>query len=57
MLEVQLVGLEEISVHHKLVHDLELNELLHDLALHEGRRVLMYILWNPPTEILQLLGP
>jgi hypothetical protein len=30
MLEVQLVGLEEISVH-ELVHDLELKELLHDL--------------------------
>lgn len=41
MLEVQLVGLEEISVHHDLVHDLELKELVHDLALCEGRTVLM----------------
>jgi len=39
MLEVQLVVLEEISVHHELVHDLELKELLHDLSLCEGRKV------------------
>jgi len=44
MLEELLVGLEEISVHHELVHDLGLKELLHDLALSEARIVLMYIL-------------
>ena len=57
MLEVQLVRLEEISLHHELVHDLELKELLHYLAPCEGRSVLMYILWNPPTKIPQVLGP
>jgi len=41
MSEVQLVGLEEISFHHDLVLGLELKELVHDLALCEGRRVLM----------------
>jgi hypothetical protein len=44
MLEVQLLGLEEISIHHELVHDLELKELLHDFAHCEGRTVEMYIL-------------
>jgi hypothetical protein len=39
MLEVQLVCLEEISFHHELAHDLELEEPLHALALCEGRTV------------------
>jgi hypothetical protein len=57
MLEALMVGLEETSVQHKLAHELELKEMLHDLPIPEARQVQLYILQNPPTEICRVYGP
>jgi hypothetical protein len=39
MSEALMAGLEEISVQHELNHELQLKELLHDLAVLEARKV------------------